>query len=299
MIVDPWFTRPRAMKGTAVAASYVGTRRSKYRGGIRVDQIAELKTRAKGMWAKGAYGEIARNLVEMSAHLVRTARVGPGDRILDLACGTGITAITARLAGGQVIGLDLTPELLNEARTLAAVVGADGIEWREGDAEALPFADASFDVALSSFGHMFAPRPEVTAREMLRVLRPGGRIAFTTWPPEHATGSFFRIMAKHVPPPAGVPSPMEWGTPEVVRQRLGDSVKELTYERGVVRFYALSPAHFWHTFSTYYGPTIRAIEVLGSDGVEAFRQDFVTAVAPFWRNNAVHQDYLLSHAVKV
>lgn len=263
-----------------------------------MDQIAELKARAKGIWAKGAYEEVARNLVEMSAHLVSAARVGPGDRVLDVACGTGITTLTARRTGAEVVGLDLTPELLDEAKLLAEAAGVSGIEWREGDAEALPFADGSFDVVLSSFGHMFAPRPEVTAREMLRVLRPEGRIAFTTWPPEHATGSFFRVTGKYVPPPPGVPSPMEWGIPEVVRQRLGAAVSDLVFERGVVRFYALSPAHFWHTFSTYYGPTIRAIETLGPERAQQFRDDYIAAVTPFFRNNAVHQDYLLTRAIR-
>lgn len=265
---------------------------------MTVDVTTEIKTKARAVWAKGAYGEIARSLVEMSAHLVRAAGVGAGDRVLDVATGTGITAITARRIGADVVALDLTPRLLDAALELAEAAGVEGIDWREGDAEALPFRDGEFDVVLSSFGHIFAPRPEVTIREMLRVLRPAGRIAFTTWPPEHATGAMFRVLGKYVPPQAGIPSPMEWGVPEVVRQRLGDTVEGLVFDRGVVRFYALSAAHFWHIFATFYGPAISAIEAVGADRVEALSRGAVDALLPFFRDNAMHMDYLLTRAVK-
>lgn len=266
---------------------------------MSVDVASQLKAGARLTWSRGAYGEIARNLVEMSAHLVRAARVESSDRVLDVACGTGISSITARHAGAGVVGLDLTPSLLDEAREQAEAAGVRGIEWREGDAEALPFGDGEFDVVLSSFGHMFAPRPEAAIGEMLRVLRPGGRIAFTTWPPEHAIGGMFKAIARHVPPPTGVPSPLEWGMPDVVARRLGNRVEGLVFERGVIRYYALSPTHHWHIFSTWYGPTIRAIEAVGSEGTEALMRDYVAAVLPYWRDNAIHKDYLLTRAVRV
>ncbi len=263
-----------------------------------MDDLSRLKEAAKTTWAKGSYGVIARSLLPTGAHLVRAARVAAGDRVLDVACGTGVAAITARLAGANVAGLDLTPELLEEAKVIAAAADADGIEWRQGDAEQLPYADQSFDVVVSSFGHMFAPRPDLATAEMLRVLRPGGRIAFTTWPPEHATGAMFRTIAKHAPPPSGIPSPLEWGHPETVRQRLGAGVHQMVFERGVVQFYAFSPAHFWQMFSTYFGPTIRAVEHVGPAGAATLRQDLIDAAAPHFRDNVVHYDYLLTRAVK-
>jgi SAM-dependent methyltransferase len=263
-----------------------------------MDPVADLKDKARITWAKGSYGEIARNLISMSAHLVASAGPIRGERVLDIASGTGITTITARLAGADVVGLDLTPELLAEAKRLEQAAGAEGIDWREGDAEALPFEDEAFDVVLSSFGHMFAPRPDVVSREMLRVLRPGGRIAFTTWPAEHATGVILKAVAVHVPPPAGIPSPLAWGDPQTVKERLGPGVKDIVFQRGVVRFYALGPAHVWTIFSTYYGPTIRAVEAVGPDKVAALRRDFITAIAPFVHDNVLHQDYLLTRAVK-
>ena len=108
----------------------------------------------------------------------------------------------------------------------------------------------------------------------------------------------FKAMGKHVAPAANVPSPLEWGIPDVVRQRLGPDVEGLVFERGAVRFYALSPTHYWHVFSTYYGPTIRAIETVGPEGVDALARDFIAAMIPYWKDNAVHQDYLLTRAVK-
>jgi SAM-dependent methyltransferase len=166
----------------------------------------------------------------MSAHLVRAASVSRGEHVLDVACGTGITAITACRAGGKVVGIDLTPELLERAKEEAALAGvAEGIEWKHGDAEDLPFPDNPIPDT---------PRPEVAAKELIRVTKEGGRIAFTTWPPEHTVGRFFAAIVKHVPPPPGSPpSSMQWGIPQTVQERLGSSnVKDLHFERGAVYF---------------------------------------------------------------
>ena len=124
-----------------------------------------------------------------------------------MACGTGNTAITARRNGAKVTGIDFTPQMLTQAKAEATLAEADDIKWIEGDAEDLPFEDSSFDVVLSSFGHMFAPHPKVAIWEMLRVMEPGGRIAFATWPPEHANGKMFGAMAKHIPPLSPPPHP--------------------------------------------------------------------------------------------
>jgi SAM-dependent methyltransferase len=161
------------------------------------DPVADLKEKVKAIWGLGSYIDIATFLSPMSAHLVRAADVSRGEHVLDVACGTGITTITACRAGAKVIGIDLTPELLERAREEAAIAGLiDGIEWKDGDAEDLPFPDNSFDIVLSSLGHMFTPRPTVAAEE-LRVTKAGGRIAFTTWPPEHAVGRFFAAIGRH------------------------------------------------------------------------------------------------------
>ena len=264
------------------------------------DSFAEFKEKAKATWASGSYGEIANLLPPMSAHLVRAASVRPGERVLDVACGTGITAITAHRAGAKVIGLDLTPELLAHAKEEAALADiTEDIEWKQGDAEDIPFPDNSFDIVFSSLGQMFTPRPTVAAQELIRVTKVGGRIAFTTWPPEHAIGRMFATIAKYVPSaPNSPPSPMQWGIPEVVKERLGNGVKDLHFERGVVNVPLLSPNHFWQIFSTKYGPMIRAIKALESEKVDALRHDLIQAVAPYFYENVLRWDYLLTIAVK-
>src|SRR5207237_3503325 len=142
----------------------------------------------------------------------------------DVACGTGVVALTAARAGAKVSALDLSPVLAGKARQNAALAGVE-IDVVEGDAEALPHAGASFDVVLSQFGHIFAPRPEVAVAEMLRVLKPGGTIAFSTWPPDFYVGRSFALGSKYLPPPPDVPSPILWGDPNVIRTRLGSKVK--------------------------------------------------------------------------
>jgi SAM-dependent methyltransferase len=264
------------------------------------DSVAAFKEKAKATWASGSYGEIANLLPPMSAHLIRAAYVRSGERVLDVACGTGITAITAHRTGAKVIGLDLTPELLARAKEEAALADiTEGIEWKQGDAEDIPYPDNSFDVVFSSLGYMFAPRPTVAAQELIRVTKAGGRIAFTTWPPEHAIGRMFATIAKYVPAaPNSPPSPMQWGIPEVVRERLGNGVKDLHFERGVVNVPLLSTNHFWQLFSTKYGPMIRAIQAIESAKVEALRHDLIQAIAPYFYENVLKWDYLLTIATR-
>src|SRR5262245_6572907 len=176
--------------------------------------------------------------------LVKHARVQAGQRVLDVACGTGVVAVTAARLGAQVTGLDLTPELLERARENSKIAGVD-IDWYEGDVENLPFEDGLFDVVVSQFGHMFAPRPAVALKEMLRVLKHGGTIAFSTWPPELFMGRMFALTGRYAPsPPAGVSPPPLWGDPNVVRDRLGEMVKDVVFGRASVGTPALSPQHY-------------------------------------------------------
>src|SRR5262245_51769407 len=157
---------------------------------MTTDPIAEFKAKQREVWALGNFGDTAVFTTPVAGHLVRFAGVSAGDRVLDVGTGTGVVAVTAARLGAKVAALDLTPSLLEQARGNASLAGVP-VDWREGDAEALPYPDASFDVVLSQFGHMFAPRPQVAVAEMLRVLRPVGRIAFATWPPEHVMGRAF------------------------------------------------------------------------------------------------------------
>ena len=175
------------------------------------------------------------------------------------------------------------------------------IEFHEGDVEALPFKDASFDVVLSQFGHMFGPRPSVAVSEMLRVLRPGGRIAFTTWPPELFTGKMFALMASYLPsPPAGAAPPPQWGNPDIIRERLGDAVTDLAFDRDTIYKPGLSPEHLISLFERTGGPLIKLVESLKSEParLKEFRSAFRNIIDPYYRENQLHQSYLMTRATK-
>lgn len=264
------------------------------------DPIAEFKARQRETWALGNFGEVATFTTPVAGHLVRFAGVRDGQKLLDVATGTGVVAITAARLGAIVSGLDLTPELLDQARLSAPVAGLKNIDWKEGDVESLPWPDAVFDVVLSQFGHMFAPRPEVAVREMLRVLKPGGRIAFATWPPEQFIGRSFALSAKYVPPPAGVVPPVLWGDVTQVRERLGGAVKDLHFERGIMQIPALSPQHLitWH--STKIGPAIRVHAALQKEPakLEAYLKEFGDLIAAYTVDNVVRHEYLLTRGLK-
>ena len=265
------------------------------------DPFAQLKAAQRESWSLFAPADTATTVPAFD--LVRFSAVAPGDRVLDVACGTGVVAITAARRGAEAEGLDLTPALLERARRNATLAGLS-VSFREGDAEALPYPDASFDVVLSQFGHMFAPRPEVTVSEMLRVLRPGGRLAFTTWPPDDYVGRIFTLAGRQSPPPPpGAPSPatpVEWGDPEVIRKRLGDRVTDLSFARGEMVVPALSPEHVRHVIETTIGPLIRLMESLRStpEKLERLRSEVLAIGREYWQENRMRQAYLMSRATK-
>lgn len=264
-----------------------------------MDGIAQFKQTQKDGWAN--FAPLESLTTPPAAHLVRYAGVKTGQRVLDVGCGTGVVAITAARLGARVTALDLTPQLLERARENSCIAGVE-VDWHEGDAEALPFADAEFDVVLSQFAHMFAPRPEMATAEMLRVLKPGGTLAFSTWPPEHVVGTTMALAGRYMPPPPpGVAPPVLWGDPNVVRQRLGDAVKDVLFDRQCMLAPALSPQHFRANIERTAGPMIKLIETLSAtapDRLRAFRQEFDTVVARYLYENVLRQDYLLTRATK-
>lgn len=264
------------------------------------DPVAEYKAKQRETWALGNFGDIAAFTTITAGHLVRFAGVKAGQKLLDVACGTGVVAITAARQGAAVTGLDLTPELLAQAKASAPLAGVE-IDWKEGDAEALPFPDASFDVVLSQFGHMFAPRPAVVTKELLRVLKPGGRIAFATWPPETFTGRTFAMSTRYLPQPGPeVSPPVQWGDPGVVRDRLGAAVTNLFFERGVMGIPTLSPEHYMAWHGVRVGPSIKARAILQKEPakLEAYLKEYRALLSEYLVDNVVRHEYLLTRAIK-
>ena len=262
------------------------------------DMFAEFKSRQREMWS--SFAPTAILTTPVAAHLVEFAGVGPGEKVLDVATGTGVVAITAARRRASVSALDLTPALLEHARENEKIAECGPIEWTEGDAERLPYPDEHFDVVLSQFGHMFAPQPDVALAEMRRVLKPGGRIAFATWPPEHFVGRFFSFVARYSPPPPqGAAPPPLWGLIPVVTERLSTGFRAPFFERGVMRVPALSLAHLWQYMSASIGPLQNIVERYANEPekLQAIRQEMIELAAPYFSNNIMHQDYLLTRAV--
>jgi ubiquinone/menaquinone biosynthesis C-methylase UbiE len=232
--------------------------------GTATDADRALKARHRAMWASGDYPSLAADLLpELGRTLVQATGVGAGDRVLDVAAGTGNVALTAAETGADVVASDLTPELFDAGRTLAAERGVE-LEWREADAEALPFGDAAFDVVLSSIGVMFAPHHQAAADELVRVCRPGGRIGLISWTPEGFIGRLFATMKPFAPPPppGASPAPL-WGDEQHVRSLLGDRVTEVSVERRnlTVEHFGV-PEDFRDYFKARYGPTIAVYRAL-------------------------------------
>lgn len=265
------------------------------------DPFVAFKAAQREGWAMFAPVEVFT--VMPAAKLVKFAGVAAGQRVLDVGCGTGVVAITAARRGAEVCGLDLTPTLVEIARHHAEVAGVD-VDFREGDAEELPYPDGSFDVVLSQFGHIFAPRPAVALREMLRVLKVGGRIAFSTWPPEHFTGQMFTFIASYLPsPPPGIDPPAPpalWGDPGVVRERLGGAVSGLKFHRDTLLMPVLSTQHFRIAQEATIGPLTKVVAALhgNPEKLAQLRADFEAMAVEVFEDNAIHMPFLMTRAVK-
>jgi len=267
---------------------------------MSTDAIANFKAAQRAGWAH--FAPLQALTTEPAGRLVRFADIHPGDRVLDVACGTGVVAVTAARRGAIVTGLDLTPQLLDVARDNAQIARVD-VDWHEGDAESLPFPADRFDVVVSQFGHMFAPQPDVALGEMLRVLKPGGTIAFSTWPPELFVGRLFAVTSKYMPPPPpGVVPPPLWGDPNVVRDRLGARVRDLRFDRETMVVPALSVQHQRENMERSAGPMIKLVEMLSASDpakLEAYRRECEGIIAEYLADNTLRQGYLMTRAVKV
>ena len=241
--------------------------------GTASPDINALKARMRESWMAGDFGVIARYAEAAEEEFIDQLQLKPGTRVLDVACGTGNTAIPAAQRGASVTGVDIASNLLAQARQRAQQAGVSA-EFREGDAEQLDFPEASFDVIISVFGAMFAPRPERVAAEFLRVCRPGGTIAMGNWTPTGFVGKIFGVTAKHVPPPPGIPAPSLWGDENVVRERFGKGAKQITCKRRMCDFaYPFPPAEVVQLFRTYFGPTKVAFSRLDARGQAALAAD--------------------------
>ncbi len=239
-----------------------------------------IKERQQKAWSSGDYGKVGVTPIIMAERLCEAADLRSGQQVLDVATGTGNAALAAARRFCNVIGIDYVPMLLEEGRERAQAEGLQ-VDFREGDAEKLSFADASFDVVLSTLGVMFAPNQERVASELLRVCRPGGRICLANWTPDSFIGHFFSTIGKHVPPPPLPNSPFRWGTEEGVRELLGDGVANLRAERRSFAFRYRSARHFVDYFKGYYGPSVKAFEALDAEGKEDLERDLIELIARF------------------
>ncbi|AFL90188.1 methylase involved in ubiquinone/menaquinone biosynthesis [Terriglobus roseus DSM 18391] len=237
--------------------------------------IEQIKKAMRASWIAGDFGVIAKTIYGSAQEFVQRLAIPSGSKVLDVATGTGNVALPLARSGCIVTGLDIAPNLLDQARERAAEVGLS-IQFDEGDAEAMPYADDTFDAVTTMFGAMFAPRPDRVAAELARVLKPGGLLAMANWNPESFTGRMFRAGAKHVPPPPGVPPPVQWGDPDKARERLTPGFNNIQADLIPLNFVMdTNAAGAVNTFRTYFGPTKMAFERLDDAGKSALEADLV------------------------
>ncbi len=243
---------------------------------VTTPDFAAIKKRQQATWASGDYAVVGTTLQIIGESLAEAVDVCAGESVLDVAAGNGNATLAAARRFADVTSTDYVPALLNKGRERAQAEGLS-VQFREADAENLPFNDASFDVVLSTLGSMFTPDHARTAQEMLRVVRSGGRIGVASWTPEGFIGRLFKIIGAHVPPPAGVKSPALWGTEAHITELFGAKAASIRCERRIFKFRYRSAAHFLEVFRDYYGPTHKAFAALDANGKQALERD-VTAL---------------------
>jgi SAM-dependent methyltransferase len=249
--------------------------------------LQELNQLQRETWTSGDFPTMGLELSIVGELLCESVPILAEDRVLDVATASGNTALAAARRRAAVTGVDITPALLERARLRAEAEGLR-IDFREGDATALAFPDASFDVVISTFGAIFAPDPEKTAHQMARVCRPGGKIAMANWTPEGMLGTLFRILANYSPDDpqhdAHWDSPVSWGDEAILRRRLQPYVADLRVERKTMRFRSRSPAHWVEFMKTHFGPAILAFEHSSSTGREALEREMLDLMQRFNRS---------------
>jgi SAM-dependent methyltransferase len=265
-------------------------------------EMDALKRKLRATWIAGDFGVIARSIEEGGREFVERLDLKPGMKVLDVACGTGNLALPAARIGADVTGVDIAPNLIEQA---IANVEREGLKAKfdVGDAEDMPYQDGEFDVVMTMFGAMFAPRPDVTASELKCVCKSGGLIAMANWTPQGFTGAMFKTNAKHVPPPPGMSPPLQWGMEDLVRERFADGISNLEMRRVPITFhFDMPPADVVEHFRMYFGPTQKAFESLDADGQAALRADLEN----LWKEHnqatdgttKVESEYLEVRAIK-
>jgi SAM-dependent methyltransferase len=262
---------------------------------VQQPDLIAVKGRQQQVWAAGDYQQIAACILIVSEQLCEAVDLRAGQRVLDVASGTGNTALAAARRFCDVTGTDYVPALLERGRQRALAEGLS-VTFEDGDAESLPFADASFDIVLSTFGVMFSPNQEQAARELLRTCRPGGKIGLANHTPDSWIGEVFRTTGRHLPPPAGVKPPVLWGTEERLRELFGEEIGSLTVTKRSFIWRFRSAVHYLDFFRTYYGPTLKGFEALEPTAQESLARDLKDAVLRFNRSDdetlVVPSDYL-------
>jgi SAM-dependent methyltransferase len=263
--------------------------------------LAAIKQRQQATWSSGDYHMIGTQILIVSELVIEALDVHSTDRVLDVATGSGNAALAAARRGCTVVGVDYVPALLEQARR-RAVAEAVEVAFVEGDAENLPYGDGTFQIVSSVFGAMFAPDQEKTASELARVCQPGGRIGLVAHTPDGFIGQLFKVIGRHVPPPAGLRSPILWGTEDRLRELFGGSIAEIRVEKRHYVFRDRSPGHFVDYWQRYYGPTLKAFETVGEAGAPALRADILELIARLNRADdgtmVVPNEYLEAVIVK-
>lgn len=254
--------------------------------------FAAIKQHQQAAWASGDFAVVGVTLQIVGELLAEAADIRAGERVIDVAAGNGNATLAAARRFARVTSTDYVPALLEKGRARAAAEGLS-IDFREADAEALPFADASYDAALSTFGVMFAPDQVRAAAELQRVVRPGGRIGLANWTPDGFIGQLFKVVGKYMPPPAGLASPLMWGNADHVRQLFGADAAQARIEKKVFNFRYASASHFVHVFRDYYGPLNRAFAALPPAAGSALEQDLLAMIDRF---NTAGADSLVAPA---
>ncbi|MDE2376230.1 class I SAM-dependent methyltransferase [Bradyrhizobium sp.] len=257
--------------------------------------LAAVKQRQHGAWSSGDYAVVGTTLQIVGEQLCEALDLRSGARVLDVAAGNGNATLAAARRWCEVTSTDYVPALLERGRERAAAERLT-IEFREADAEALPFADASFDTVTSTFGVMFTPDQDKAASELARVCKPGGKIGLANWTPQGFIGQLFKTIGRHLPPPSGVRSPALWGTKARLEEMFGRTASEIVAEPRMFVFRYRSPEHWLEIFKSYYGPTLKAFAALDAGGQVALRRDVLALLGEFNRaadgTVAVHAEYL-------